>query len=111
FDTRSTWPSFRIDCSKDERDHLRTAGLMFETSKEESFKNQWAVLNGPGIAAVKAVHGDGIDSKDIIEYKRLRALDPDWYDIANAVAMSILLDRRCKSEPSYLMEIMESLSK
>jgi hypothetical protein len=111
FDTRSTWPSFRIDCSQDERDHLRTAGLMFVTSKEESFKNQWAVLNGPGIAAVKAVYGDGIDSKDIIEYKRLRALDPDWYDIANAVAMSILLERRCKSEPNYLMEIMESLSK
>jgi hypothetical protein len=111
FDTRSTWPSFRIDCTQDERDHLRTAGLIFETSKEESFKNQWAVLNGPGIAAVKAVHGDGLHSKDITEYKRLRALDPDWYDIANAVAMSILLDRRCKSEPNYLMEIMESLSK
>ncbi len=111
FDTRSTWPSFRIDCTQDERDLLRTAGLMFETSKEESFKNQWAVLNGPGIAAVKAVHGDGLHSKDITEYKRLRALDPDWYDIANAVAMSILLDRRCKSEPNYLIEIMESLSK
>ena len=84
---------------------------MFETSKEESFKNQWAVLNGPGIAAVKAVHGDGLSSKDITEYKRLRALDPDWYDIANAVAMTILLDRRFRTEANYLKELLESLGK
>ena len=111
FDTRSTWPDFRIDCKQDERDLLRAAGLMFETNKEESFKNQWAVLNGPGIAAVKAVYGDGLHSTDITEYKRLRALDPDWYDIANAVAMSVLLGRRCKSEPNYLIELLESLHK
>ena len=111
FDTRSTWPNFPIECTQDEKDHLRRAGLMFETSKEESFKNQWAVLNGPGIAAVKAVYGDGLHSKEITEYKRLRALDPEWYDIANAVAMKILLERRCNSERNYLMDIMESLSK
>lgn len=107
FDTRSTWPNFRIDCNQEERDILRSAKLMIE----DGFKNQWAVLNGPGIAAVRAVYGDGLRAEDVSEFKRLRALDPDWYDIANAVAMSILLDRRCKSEPNYLMEIMESSNK
>ncbi len=107
FDTRSTWPNFRIDCDQAERDILRASKLMFE----DGFRNQWAVLNGPGIAAVKAVYGAGLRAEDVSEYKRLRALDPDWYDIANAVAMSVLLDRRCKSEPNYLIELMESLSK
>jgi hypothetical protein len=111
FDTRSTWPNFPIECTQDAKDHLRSAGLMFETSKEEGFKNQWGVLNGPGIAAVKAVYGDGLHSKEITEYKRLRALDPEWYDIANAVAMKILLERRCNSDRNYLSDIMESLSK
>ena len=105
FDTRSTWPNFRIDCDQAERDILRAAKLLIE----DGFRNQWAVLNGPGIAAVKAVYGDGLRPDDVPEYKRLRALDPDWYDIADAVAMSVLLDRRCKAEPNYLIELMESL--
>jgi AAA ATPase domain len=106
FDTRSTWPNFRIECDQAERDILRATNLMIE----DGFRNQWAVLNGPGIAAVKAVYGEGLQAEEVVEYKRLRALDPDWYDIANAVAMSVLLDRRCKSETNYLVELMESLS-
>lgn len=107
FDTRSTWPSFRISCSQEDRDILRSTKLMFD----EGFANQWAVLNGPGVAAVKVVYGDGIQAAEVAEYKTLRALDPDWYDIANAVAMSILLDRRSTSEPNYWMELMEGLDK
>ncbi len=64
-----------------------------------------------GIAAVKAVYGEGIPAGDVLEYKRLRALDPDWYDIANAVAMTILLDLRCTSETNYLKKLVESIGK
>ncbi|MCA9130469.1 MAG: hypothetical protein KDB22_25445, partial [Planctomycetales bacterium] len=103
FDTRSTWPNFRIDCSQDERAILQQADLQIN----DRFQNEWAVLNGPGIAAVKAVYGDGIPAESIAGYKRLRALDPDWYDIANAVAMSTLLDRRCKTEPNFLSKLLE----
>jgi hypothetical protein len=78
---------------------------------EDGFRNQWAVLNGPGIAAVKAVYGDGLGASEVAEYKRLRALDPDWYDTANAVAMSILLHHRCDSEKGYLSKLVESVSK
>lgn len=104
FDTRSTWPNFRIDCNQEERDILRSARLMIE----DGFKNQWAVLNGPGIAAVRAVYGYGLRADDVSEFKRLRALDPEWYDIANAVAMSVLLNRRCTAEPNFLTDLLEN---
>jgi hypothetical protein len=107
FDTRSTWPNFRILCNQDERDLLRSSGLVYD----DIFPNQWPVLNGPGIAAVKAVHGAGLTAEEIPDYKRLRAVDPDWYDIANAVAMFVLLDRRFKAEPNYLRDLLGTLNK
>jgi hypothetical protein len=98
FDTRSTWPNFRINCQNEEKRLLRTAGLMIG----DNHANQWAVLNGPGIAAVRAVYGNGLQAEDVHEYKRLRALDPEWYDIANAVAMYVLLKHRCYNDETYL---------
>jgi hypothetical protein len=104
FDSRSTWPNFRIDRSGEELANLRQCQL----SIEDTHYNQWAVLNGPGIAAVKAVYEDGLTPDEVIQYKRLRAFDPDWYDIANATAMYKLLDKRCNSEPSFLADILEN---
>jgi len=105
FDSRSTWPNCRVDCSIDERLLLR----QFQLSIEDSHDNQWAVLNGPSVAAVKAIYGDGLRPDEVIQYKRLRAFDSEWYDIANAVAMNTLLQKRCESEPNFLTDILESM--
>ncbi len=108
FDTRETWPNLQIDCSRDEQLVLRETELMFSDS--DSDKEHWAVLNGPGIAAVRVVYGDGLKTGEIKMFKRLRALDSDWYDIANAVAIKTLIEHRRTSEPNYLKELVESLS-
>jgi hypothetical protein len=91
FDTRSTWPNFKLEVSDDVRgifNATHNLGIL------ESHKNQWAVLNGPAIAAIHSVYGFPVTLEQIIQFKRLRALDTEWFDKANAIAMYMLIKQR-----------------
>lgn len=102
-DTRFTWPNFRIDFDETVRE-------IFNSTRQlpirDTFKNQWAVLNGPAIAAVFTVYGFPVSKKQVCQFKRLRALDPEWYDKANAIATFLLMQRRFNEEtnPFHIAE-------
>lgn len=83
----SQCPNFPIDCTDEEMQLLRYASVLIDYGSQ----NEWALLNGPAIAALKSLCGQGLKLPEAVEYKRLRALDPTWYDVAFAFAMISLL--------------------
>jgi hypothetical protein len=94
YDTRTTWPNFRIDVT----DEVRALFNSTPNLSMYTHKNQWAVVNGPAIAAVHSVYGFPVTPNQVRQFKLLRAVDADWYDKANVVAMNLLLDRRFKED-------------
>lgn len=95
FDTRYTWPNFKLGHSAEVSSILRsTKDLLIKGSLE----NQWVVLNGPAVAAIYTTHEFELSDELVRQFKRLRATDAEWYDKANAVATLILMSRRYEED-------------
>lgn len=106
FDTRYTWPNFKVDFNDKVREILNTTP---DLVIQDTHANQWAVLNGPAIAAIHTVYGFPVSMDQICQFKRLRALDPEWYDKANAIATFLLIERRFnENENAFKIENEEN---
>ena len=102
-DTRATWPDFRINLCDVTRELLNTTpGLL----NRETHKNQWAIINGPAIAAIHSVYDIPVSSGQIRDFKRLRSLDSEWFDAANLYAMHHLANRRIQEDSEWIQEIV-----
>lgn len=89
------WPVFEIQTSDEVMDIFwSTPDLNLDVAILNA-----NVLNGPAIAAIHSVYDIGVSESQIRQFKWLRALDPDWYDKANAVATFILMQRRLNENP------------
>ena len=107
FDTRNAWPNFKVEYSDEVREVFNTTpGLAIK----DTFKNQWAVMNGPAIAAVHSVYDIQVSQEQVCQFKRLRALDPDWYDKANAVATFVLMQQRLNNDPNAFKRNEEQIT-
>lgn len=104
FDTRSTWPNFKVDFCKEVREIFNSTRNL---PIRDTFANQWPVLNGPAIAAVHTVYGFPVSMDQIFQFRRLRALDPEWYDKANAIATFLLLQRRLHEDEDAFSSVDE----
>lgn len=104
-DTRQTWPNFKIQQDELTREILNsTPGLL----NRDTHQNQWAVINGPTIAAIHSVYEVPISDEQLRGFKRLRSLDSEWFDAANHYAMYHVATRRLKEEPMWIQNLIQS---
>lgn len=61
-----------------------------------------SVLNAPALAAAAAVDGHVLDDHLIIELRRIRAFDEDWFEHAHAQAFMQILHTRFTENPGFL---------
>lgn len=104
-DTRSTWPNFRIQQDDLTREVLNSTPSLLN---RETHANQWAVINGPSIAAIHSVYDIPTSADQLRGFKRLRSLDSEWFDTANHYAMHHVATRRLKEDPMWIQGLIQS---
>lgn len=94
------WPEWRypqeLDALLDEHRVPRQFRVLAAPSYQHS------VLNAPVLAAAAAVDGHKFDDQLILELRRMRAFDEDWFEHAHAHAFRYILDRRVQEDPEFL---------
>ena len=86
-DTREKWPSPQLPFSTEIHSHLD--GLVLKR-----FRNEWAVLNAPAIAAAYAAYDIPPPENLILLLQQLRGVDPAWFDCAHQTALFVLCGKR-----------------
>ncbi|QDT70359.1 hypothetical protein MalM25_33070 [Planctomycetes bacterium MalM25] len=102
FDSRQTWPSERPKYGSEARGLLEGTPGLLNTYR---YSHEWAVINGPSLAAIHAVYGIPINPSQLTRYQRLRSFDATWFDYAFQLAMIRLIGRRSDEQPDWLEAI------
>ena len=99
--TYRTWPSRPLDVHEFARAKLREIpGLEIEAGTEQS-----QVLNAPAIAAIYCVFDFKPTEREVKQFQRMRGVDPEWFNVANAAAMQVLIEQRANLEPDCYAHI------
>lgn len=93
YDTRQSWPHFWISLN----DEIRASVSSIEV--QDRYPNEWSVLNAPAIAAACGVYDIPCAEALVKQLKKLRGVDPDWFDAANEIAMFIFAGERLAQDP------------
>ena len=101
FDTRSSWPKNILVIPSLVRENLKSiVGLEID----DGHPNQWDVLNAPAITAICCLFDLPASDELVRVLQRLRGVDPDWFEVANAAAMQMIVDHRLNADPDCFVK-------
>jgi hypothetical protein len=95
YDTRRSWPNLRLNISEFTTERLNRIKNL---SVQGRFKNEWAMLNAPAIAALYCMYDLEASEELVGQLKRLKGIDPDWFNVANATAMQQIFEHRLNED-------------
>ena len=95
YDTRRSWPNLRLNLPEFMAEKLRRISNL---SVQGRFKNEWAMLNAPAIAALHCMYDLEASEELVGQIKRLKGIDPDWFNVANATAMQQIIEHRLNED-------------
>lgn len=107
FDSRLTWPRLKLrECEQVK--HVFES--MLDLEYRDVHQHEWAVVNGPAIAAIYSVYGFPMTRQQVCDFKLLRSFDMEWFDAAHHYAMHQVATRRFEVEPDWIQQIVDQES-